>query len=116
MGNCECLCDIGHNPITTEQLEKAVRELNVPEARRLLESGVHPNSPIDEDDHTVMDVLLNEHEFLFKEMHKHKLKGDLHSRQIMDLFEKQHGGTYEMFKLLRDYGAEIHDRTRGRRR
>eukprot|EP00411_Alexandrium_monilatum_P052053 CAMPEP_0175422234 /NCGR_PEP_ID=MMETSP0095-20121207/47652_1 /TAXON_ID=311494 /ORGANISM="Alexandrium monilatum, Strain CCMP3105" /LENGTH=113 /DNA_ID=CAMNT_0016721475 /DNA_START=24 /DNA_END=362 /DNA_ORIENTATION=+ len=113
MGNCECLCDIGHNPITTEQLEKAVRELNVPEARRLLESGVHPNSPIDEDDHTVMDVLLNEHEFLFKEMHKHKLKGDLHSRQIMDLFEKQHGGTYEMFKLLRDYGAEIHDRTRG---
>lgn len=112
MGNCECLCDIGHNPITTEQLEKAVREGNVAEARRLLESGVHPNSPIDEEDHTVMDVLLNEHEYLFKEVYKHKSKGDLHSKQIMDMFEQQNGGNFEMFKLLRNYGAEIHDRSR----
>lgn len=43
-------------PMSIEQLEHAVRNLHVHEARRCLEGGVNVNEHIDSSGHTIMDA------------------------------------------------------------
>jgi len=43
--------------LTIENLEDAVRDPDVDQVERLINNGVHPNEPIDEYGHTVLDAL-----------------------------------------------------------
>eukprot|EP00404_Azadinium_spinosum_P004087 CAMPEP_0180467954 /NCGR_PEP_ID=MMETSP1036_2-20121128/27269_1 /TAXON_ID=632150 /ORGANISM="Azadinium spinosum, Strain 3D9" /LENGTH=110 /DNA_ID=CAMNT_0022474939 /DNA_START=110 /DNA_END=442 /DNA_ORIENTATION=+ len=97
---------MGHHPLTTEQLEYAIRKGDLEEVKRLLEKGVDPNGSIDEDDHTVMDVLMGEHQKLLSDFKVSCNRGDMEDDDLMECFEKNNSVVMEMFKLLRNYGAK----------
>merc|ERR1712113_1102109 len=84
MGNCEpaqkiCCGGVLHevNPLGVEQLEHAIRKLDVNKVRAILEMGVDPNTPIDDHDHTAMDVLMCERNLALREVQKSKKRGEM---------------------------------------
>mmetsp|Transcript_65180 Transcript_65180/g.105398 ORF Transcript_65180/g.105398 Transcript_65180/m.105398 type:complete len:114 (+) Transcript_65180:70-411(+) len=107
MGNCEVCLDIGvaHAPMTTERLAEAVRDRDIPEVIRLLECGVDVNHPIDIRGHTVLDVLLSEHQELFGHFADAHGAGAVDGDDLHDMFEEQHTKTMNLFQLLRKHGA-----------
>eukprot|EP00930_Biecheleria_cincta_P009509 TRINITY_DN111270_c0_g1_i1.p1 TRINITY_DN111270_c0_g1~~TRINITY_DN111270_c0_g1_i1.p1 ORF type:complete len:111 (-),score=24.92 TRINITY_DN111270_c0_g1_i1:64-396(-) len=107
MGNCEACIDIGHAPLTTERLADAVKDRDVDEVKRLLDSGVDVNHPVDEEGHTVLDVLLGEHQELFADANRAQVAGQLEPDDITEMFQTQHETTMDLFKVLRKYGATI---------
>eukprot|EP00928_Gymnodinium_smaydae_P055195 TRINITY_DN38791_c0_g1_i1.p1 TRINITY_DN38791_c0_g1~~TRINITY_DN38791_c0_g1_i1.p1 ORF type:complete len:119 (-),score=25.43 TRINITY_DN38791_c0_g1_i1:169-525(-) len=106
MGNCECI-ELGiDHPMTTERLERAVRENDTNTVQHLLANGVQVNSPIDDDDHTVMDVLVKQQQLDLDRHHRSRVvSGD--DGHLTDCLTFEHKKTAEMLNVLLDAGGKV---------
>eukprot|EP00931_Biecheleriopsis_adriatica_P087188 TRINITY_DN61691_c0_g1_i1.p1 TRINITY_DN61691_c0_g1~~TRINITY_DN61691_c0_g1_i1.p1 ORF type:complete len:133 (+),score=29.43 TRINITY_DN61691_c0_g1_i1:58-399(+) len=111
MGNCEVCSEpvLGHAPLTTERLADAVGDRDIAEIERLLDAGVGVNNPIDEDGHTVMDMLMSEHQELFMHATDAQQKAEMDAEKVTQMFHDQHEENMQIFNLLRKYGATLSD-------
>mmetsp|Transcript_22054 Transcript_22054/g.61778 ORF Transcript_22054/g.61778 Transcript_22054/m.61778 type:complete len:128 (+) Transcript_22054:153-536(+) len=116
MGNCEgcksqCPAEISHSspmgravlphsPITSEQLSRAVRDLDLGEVRQMLHAGVDVNEEIDDEGHTVLDLLVAEHMHFLSD-HLRVIEPDF----ALNAMETRQKAVYEMFHCLRVNGA-----------
>mmetsp|Transcript_126537 Transcript_126537/g.405064 ORF Transcript_126537/g.405064 Transcript_126537/m.405064 type:complete len:160 (-) Transcript_126537:207-686(-) len=108
MGNCEVCIEIAPPPLSTDRLVEAVRENDIAEVRRLLQQGVGVNSPIDEDGHTVMDVLMVEHtEEALNMLSPRPATRHLDGDGLTEAFDQKHKQHREMFELLREHGGAV---------
>eukprot|EP00929_Paragymnodinium_shiwhaense_P078061 TRINITY_DN40387_c0_g1_i1.p1 TRINITY_DN40387_c0_g1~~TRINITY_DN40387_c0_g1_i1.p1 ORF type:complete len:107 (+),score=25.21 TRINITY_DN40387_c0_g1_i1:116-436(+) len=103
MGNCE-VCLATDHPLTTERMEVAVRQMDAEELKRLLDSGVCVNSPIDSEGHTVLDLLLAEHQRLLSNTKGSQLSSATKSKEYYLGTSDQ---VNQIFEILREHGAEF---------
>mmetsp|Transcript_50390 Transcript_50390/g.79904 ORF Transcript_50390/g.79904 Transcript_50390/m.79904 type:complete len:166 (-) Transcript_50390:153-650(-) len=95
-------CD---GPVTSESLQDAIRDMEAEEVKRLCELGVDVNEPIDDEGHTMLDVLAREH--------LKNLEDALHQRYrlpaetVTKMFCEMQSNAFEVMKALQKNDAKM---------
>jgi len=93
-------------PMTIETLEDAVRDPDSDQVERLLHNGVHPNTPIDESGHTVLDALAIEQYQMLIDCQEQKMKG-IGPKDLTTMFVDHQDAFFQVMDILKDHHAKM---------